>query len=514
MIGRTPSNIQAIRPLKDGVIADFEICEMMLRYFIRRVHPHRFSKPRMVICVPSGITGVEKRAVQEAAEYAGARKAYIIEEPMAAAIGAGLPIHEPTGNMVVDIGGGTTEVAVISLGGIVVSQSIRIGGDELDEAIISFVKKEYSLALGERTAEEIKIALGSAYELEEELHAEIRGRDLVTGLPKTVVTTTEEIRKAIEEPVSAIVDAVKVTLDRTPPELAADIMEQGIVLTGGGALLHGLDSGCSPRRTCPSSSLPTRSTVSPSAVACASRSSRRSSRSSSPRPTADLRGRGGRLAPQHQPAPHAGDPAPRLDHGDHRRSTRARRDTCHRPRSETGPRTSSRRVQRGIAAVCTRSGNFFAGMVDYGGALGENQRLQLEVGQLRRQLLESEQAQAQLDQIRAEQNLPFADGIPEVLGAGDLLALVQLRRDGRDRPRHLRRGRGRDAGRLRGRARRLWSSPPAAHRCRPARNRPALRGRGPFRGRQRGPRPGPGRGRALAAAGRLRDGRHPPRCPS
>jgi rod shape-determining protein MreB len=195
----------------------------------------------MVICVPSGITGVEKRAVQEAAEYAGARKAWIVEEPMAAAIGAGLPIHEPTGNMVVDIGGGTTEVAVISLGGIVVSQSIRIGGDELDEAIISFVKKEYSLALGERTSEEIKIALGSACELEEELHAEIRGRDLVTGLPKTVVTTTEEVRKAIEEPVAAIVDAVKVTLDRCPPELAADIMEQGIVLTGGGALLHGLD---------------------------------------------------------------------------------------------------------------------------------------------------------------------------------------------------------------------------------------------------------------------------------
>ncbi len=241
MIGRTPSNIQAIRPLKDGVIADFEVCEMMLRYFIRRVHPRALSKPRIVICVPSGITGVEKRAVQEAAEYAGARKAYIVEEPMAAAIGAGLPIHEPTGNMVVDIGGGTTEVAVISLGGIVVSQSIRIGGDELDEAIISFVKKEYSLALGERTAEEIKIALGSACELEEELHAEIRGRDLVTGLPKTVVTTTEEIRRAIEEPVASIVDAVKVTLDRCPPELAADIMEQGIVLTGGGALLHGLD---------------------------------------------------------------------------------------------------------------------------------------------------------------------------------------------------------------------------------------------------------------------------------
>jgi rod shape-determining protein MreB len=243
MIGRTPSHIQAIRPLKDGVIADFEICEKMLRYFIQKVHPRRFAKPRMVICVPSGITGVEKRAVQEAAEYAGARKpAYIIEEPMAAAIGAGLPVHEPTGNMVVDIGGGTTEVAVISLGGIVTSQSIRIGGDELDDAIIQYIKKEYSLALGERTAEEIKIVLGSACELEEEIHAEIRGRDLVTGLPKTIVTSTEEIREAIEEPVSAIVDAVKVTLDKTPPELAADIMEQGIVLTGGGALLTGLDS--------------------------------------------------------------------------------------------------------------------------------------------------------------------------------------------------------------------------------------------------------------------------------
>ncbi len=242
MIGRTPSHIQAIRPLKDGVIADFEICEKMLRYFIQRVHQRRFAKPRMVICVPSGITGVEQRAVMEAAEYAGARKAYIIEEPMAAAIGAGLPVHEPTGNMVVDIGGGTTEVAVISLGGIVTSQSVRIGGDELDEAIISYIKKEYSLALGERTAEEIKIALGSAFPLQEELHAEIRGRDLVTGLPKTVVVSTEEIRKAVDEPVSAIIDAVKVTLDKTPPELAADIMEQGIVLTGGGALLHGLDA--------------------------------------------------------------------------------------------------------------------------------------------------------------------------------------------------------------------------------------------------------------------------------
>jgi rod shape-determining protein MreB len=242
MIGRTPGHIQAVRPLKDGVINNFEITEKMLRYFIHRVHQRRWAKPRMVICVPSGVTGVEKRAVQEAAEYAGARKTpFIIEEPMAAAIGAGLPVHEPTGNMVVDIGGGTTEVAVISLGGIVTSQSVRIGGDELDEAIIQFIKKEYSLALGERTAEEIKIALGSAYPLEDELHAEIRGRDLVTGLPKTVVTSTEEIRRAIEEPVQAIVDAVKVTLDKTPPELAADIMEQGIVLTGGGALLHGLD---------------------------------------------------------------------------------------------------------------------------------------------------------------------------------------------------------------------------------------------------------------------------------
>ena len=241
MIGRTPSNIQAIRPLKDGVIADFEICEKMLRYFIRRVHQGRFPKPRMVICVPSGITGVEQRAVMEAAEYAGARKAYIIEEPMAAAIGAGLPVGEPTGSMVVDIGGGTSEVAVISLGGIVASQSVRIGGDKMDEAIISFVKKEFSLALGERTAEEIKIALGSAYPLEEELFAEIRGRDLLSGLPKTVLISTEQIRHAIDEPVTAIVDAVKMTLDKTPPELAADLMEQGIVLAGGGALLHGLD---------------------------------------------------------------------------------------------------------------------------------------------------------------------------------------------------------------------------------------------------------------------------------
>ena len=242
MMGRTPAHIQAIRPLKDGVIADFDVCEKMLRFFLQKVHKSRFSKPRMIICVPSGVTPVERRAVTDAAELAGARKpAYVIEEPMAAAIGAGLPVQEPTGNMIVDIGGGTTEVAVISLGGIVASQSVRIAGDELDDAVINYIKKEYSLALGERTAEEIKIAMGSAWPLEEELTAEVRGRDLVSGLPKTVVITTTEIRAAIDEPVQAICDAVKATLDKTPPELAADIMEQGIMLSGGGALLTGLD---------------------------------------------------------------------------------------------------------------------------------------------------------------------------------------------------------------------------------------------------------------------------------
>src|SRR5688500_16953657 len=243
MIGRTPAHIQAIRPLKDGVIADFEICEKMLRYFIQKVNNRRWSKPRMVICVPSGITGVEQRAVQEAAEYAGARKpAYIIEEPMAAAIGAGLPVQEPTGNMIVDIGGGTSEVAVISLGGIVASQSVRVGGDELDDAIVQFIKKEYSLAIGDRTAEEVKIALGSAWPLEEELHAEIRGRDLVTGLPKTIVTTTAESRGAMEEPGSASTDAGKGTRATTPARRASRTVEGGITLTGGGALLHGLDA--------------------------------------------------------------------------------------------------------------------------------------------------------------------------------------------------------------------------------------------------------------------------------
>jgi len=242
MIGRTPGNIVAIRPLKDGVISDFDTTERMLRYFIQKVHKRRhFAKPRLVVCVPSGITGVEQRAVKDAGYAAGARKVYIIEEPMAAAIGAGLPIHEPTGNMVVDIGGGTTEIAVISLGGIVTVQSIRVGGDELDQAIIAWIKCEYSLLLGERTAEEIKMAIGSAFPAVGEPDAEIRGRDLVTGLPKTILVTAEEIRKAIDEPVSRIVEAVKTTLDSCPPELSGDIMDRGIVLTGGGALLHGLD---------------------------------------------------------------------------------------------------------------------------------------------------------------------------------------------------------------------------------------------------------------------------------
>nr|WP_318784658.1 rod shape-determining protein [Actinomadura algeriensis] len=243
MIGRTPGNIVAVRPLKDGVIADFDVTEKMLRYFIQKVHKRRhFAKPRIVVAVPSGITGVEQRAVKEAGYQAGARRVYIIEEPMAAAIGSGLPVYEPTGNMVVDIGGGTTEVAIISLGGIVTSQSVRVGGDELDQAIISFSKKEYSLMLGERTAEEIKMAIGSAYPGgDEEPHAEIRGRDLVSGLPKTVVISAEEVRRAIEEPVNSIVDAVKTTLDKCPPELSGDIMDRGIALTGGGALLKSLD---------------------------------------------------------------------------------------------------------------------------------------------------------------------------------------------------------------------------------------------------------------------------------
>ncbi len=242
MLGRTPGNIVAIRPLRDGVIADFDVTEAMLRYFIQRVHKRRFAvKPRVVVCVPSGVTEVEKRAVFEATLQAGARAAFLIEEPMAAAIGAGLPIQEPTGNMVVDIGGGTTEVAVISLGGIVTSQSIRVGGDELDESIVAHVKKEYNVMIGERTAEEIKIEIGSAYPLAQEEDAEVRGRDLLTGLPKNIILSSEEIRTAIEEPLLAIIAAIKGTLEQTPPELSSDIMDRGIVLTGGGSLLKGLD---------------------------------------------------------------------------------------------------------------------------------------------------------------------------------------------------------------------------------------------------------------------------------
>ena len=240
MLGRTPGSISAIRPLKDGVITDFEVTEQMLRHFIRKVSSGRWAHPRVVICVPSGVTGVEKRAVEEATYSAGARSTEMIEEPMAAAIGAGLPVAEPTGTMIVDIGGGTSEVAVISLGGIVVSQSLRIAGDELDEAIISYVKKEYKLLIGSQTAEEIKLEIGSAHPLPEEAQAEIRGRDLASGMPKTIVLSSAEIRAALDEPVQAIVDAVKATLDKTPPELSSDIMDRGIMLAGGGSLLQGL----------------------------------------------------------------------------------------------------------------------------------------------------------------------------------------------------------------------------------------------------------------------------------
>jgi rod shape-determining protein MreB and related proteins len=241
MLGRTPGSIQAIRPLKDGVIADFEITEEMLRHFIQRVHQNRFAHPRVVVCVPSGVTGVEKRAVEEACLSAGARQAYLIEEPMAAAIGAGLPVAEPTGSMVLDVGGGTSEVAVISLGGIVVSESIRVGGDEMDEGIVNHCKQEHKLAIGQQTAEQVKLEIGSATLPAEELTTEIRGRDLVTGLPKTILLHSTEVQAALEEPVSQIVAAVKNTLDRTPPELAGDIMDRGITLAGGGALLQGMD---------------------------------------------------------------------------------------------------------------------------------------------------------------------------------------------------------------------------------------------------------------------------------
>ena len=242
MIGRTPGNIEAIRPMRDGVIADFDITEAMLRYFIQKVHNRkRLVTPRVAISVPSGITPVEKRAVIESAQHAGAKKVYTIEEPMSAAIGAGLPVHEPQGCMIVDIGGGTTEVAVISLGGIVYCKSIPIAGDEADEAIIQHLKRTYNMIVGERTAEQIKIQIGSAFPLKEELEMQVKGRDQVMGLPKILTITSEEIREALREPVSAIVDGVRVALDRTPPELSADIVDRGVVLAGGGALLRGLD---------------------------------------------------------------------------------------------------------------------------------------------------------------------------------------------------------------------------------------------------------------------------------
>ena len=242
MIGRTPGNIVAIRPMKDGVIADFDVTQTMLRHFIARAYRRKtLFYPQVVVCVPSGVTEVEKRAVLDATKQAGAREAFLIEEPMAAAIGAGLPVEEPTGSMIVDIGGGTTEVAIISLGGIVTSKSIRIGGDEMDEGIIHYIKRTYNLMIGERTAEEIKIKIGTAYLADDDSTMDIRGRDLVTGLPKTLNITAKEIEKALSDPVYQILDAIKITLEKTPPELASDIMDKGIVMTGGGALLKGLD---------------------------------------------------------------------------------------------------------------------------------------------------------------------------------------------------------------------------------------------------------------------------------
>lgn len=242
MLGRTPGNITAIRPMKDGVIADFEITEAMLRYFIRKVQSNRIMvRPRIIISVPSGITEVEKRAVKDSATHAGAREVYLIEEPMAAAIGVGLPVQEPAGNMIVDIGGGTTEVALISLAGIVFSRSVRVGGDEMDEAIIQYMKRVYNLMIGERTAEQIKINIGSAYPLPEETSMDVKGRDLVAGLPKTLTLTTEEVREALHEPISTIVEAVRFTLERSPPELSADLVDRGLVLAGGGSLLRGID---------------------------------------------------------------------------------------------------------------------------------------------------------------------------------------------------------------------------------------------------------------------------------
>src|SRR4051812_25976241 len=242
MLGRTPGSIQAIRPLRDGVISDFEVTQSILKYFINKANArHTFLRPRIIICIPFGITQVEKRAVKESAQSAGAREVYLIEEPMAAAIGAGLPITEPSGNMIVDIGGGTTEVAIISLGGIVYSKSVRVAGDKCDDAIINFIKRKYSLLIGDRTAEQIKLAIGNAYPFEEEKTYEVKGRDLIAGAPKTIEVNSEEIRDALAEPVSAVVDTIKTALERTPPELAADIVDNGIILAGGGALLANLD---------------------------------------------------------------------------------------------------------------------------------------------------------------------------------------------------------------------------------------------------------------------------------
>ncbi len=243
MVGRTPASIVAVRPLQDGVIADFDLTEQMIRAFIVRIHNRKaLVRPRIVIGVPSGITQVEKRAIRDSAEQAGAREVYLIEEPMAAAIGANLPIQEPSGNMVVDIGGGTTEVAVISLSGMVYSHSIRIAGDEMDEAVIQYLKRKYNLLVGERTAETIKIQAGSAYPFNEPRKMDIKGRDLMDGIPKTLTVTDSDIREALHDPIYAILDAVKTALERTPPELAADIADKGIVMTGGGSLLHGLDT--------------------------------------------------------------------------------------------------------------------------------------------------------------------------------------------------------------------------------------------------------------------------------
>jgi rod shape-determining protein MreB len=242
MLGRTPGSIDAVRPMKDGVIADFEITEAMLRYFIERAHNRRtMVKPRVIICVPYGITEVEKRAVRESAESAGAREVHLIEEPMAAAIGAGLPITEPSGSMIVDIGGGTTEVAVISLAGIVYSQSVRVGGDKMDDAIVSYLKRKYNMLIGDRTAEQIKIQIGTAYPDDDIRTMNVKGRDLVAGIPKTIEVSSEEVREAIFEPINTIVETVRVALEQTPPELAADIVDKGIVLAGGGALIRNLD---------------------------------------------------------------------------------------------------------------------------------------------------------------------------------------------------------------------------------------------------------------------------------